>query len=933
MRRSIRIPRASVTTRLLWGGVSALALIPAAGSSALVALSLGLAAPAQAQLTGGPGAAPGNASGGGAGGGVDSDYQGIAGEGGGSGGGSYGEGGGGGGPGADGGSGGADFDSFGGAGGSSPGAAGGDGVFDGFGGGGGGGGGAHGFYGSGLPGGGDLAGGAGGDGASTAFGGGGGAGGYGAVLTGGGTSLLAAGRSVFGGAGGAGGDGVGGAGGGGGDGGYGLVATGAGTITIEGALSGGNGGSGGGGGGGGGSLTFGGDGGKGGAGLHVDADGATAINAGSIVGGVGGAGGGGSDGSDGEGGRGVEIVGDDNTLVNDGVISGGLSGDGVTRTDAITFTGDANRLELQDGSTIIGNVVATGAGNTLALGGAAAQYRGFDALEKTGAGAWTLTGVSSYAGPTAILGGTLLVNGTLGGTFEVASGGRLGGSGTVGDTTVASGGVVAPGNSIGTLDVAGGIAFASGSIYEVEVDSAGSASDLIHATGAATLAGGSVIHIGAAGAYRPDSTYTILTADGGVTGFFDGVTSNFAFLDPTLVYDPNNIYLNLVRNEVSFSALGETSNQRHAGEGVESTGAGSPVHDAIVGLAAEEARAAFDQLSGEIHASARGMMLQDSRFLREAATTRVRAAFAGAGGAELPVMAFGPATPQGAGAGAFAPAAADTDRAVMWMRGFGSWGEREGDGNAADFGRSTGGVFIGADAPVGDWRAGLLAGYSRSSFDVDERGSSGQADSYHLGLYGGTQWGALGLRLGGAYSWHDVGTDRAVAFSGLADSLSADYDAATAQAFGELGYRIGREALAFEPFANLAYVNLHTDGFTEDGGAAALAGDSADADAAFTTLGLRASAGFMSGGIEVTARGMLGWRHAFGDVTPHSTHAFAGGDAFTIAGIPIAEDAAVLEAGLDFQVTETATLGLSYSGQIAGGESDHGARATLTVKF
>ncbi|MEO3435600.1 autotransporter domain-containing protein [Inquilinus sp. CAU 1745] len=565
--------------------------------------------------------------------------------------------------------------------------------------------------------------------------------------------------------------------------------------------------------------------------------------------------------------------------------------------------------------------------------GIGAPLDGTGGLTKLGAGTLTLTGVSSYAGPTAILGGTLLVNGTLGGTFDVFSGGRLGGSGTVGDTTVASGGVVAPGNSIGTLNVADGIAFAPGSIYEVEVDPAGSASDLIHATGAATLAGGSVIHIGAAGAYRPDSTYTILTADGGVTGVFGDVASNFAFLDPTLGYDPNNVYLNLVRNEVSFSVIGETSNQRHTGEGIESTGAGSLVHDAVVGLDADQARAAFDQMSGEIHASARGMMLEDSRFLREAAAARVRAAFAGAGGAGLPVMAFGPAKQQAAGADAFAPAAADTGRAAMWMRGFGSWGEREGDGNAADFGRSTGGVFIGADAPVGDWRAGLLAGYSRSSFDVDERGSSGEADSYHLGLYGGTQWGALGLRLGAAYSWHDIGTDRSVVVPGLADSLSADYDAATAQTFGELGYRIGREALAFEPFVSLAYVNLHTDGFTEDGGAAALAGDSADTDAAFTTLGLRASAGFTPGEIEVKARGMLGWRHAFGDVTPLSTHAFAGGDIFTIAGVPIAQDAAILEAGLDFQVTETTTLGLSYSGQIAGGSSDHGARATLTVKF
>nr|WP_246252799.1 autotransporter domain-containing protein [Mesorhizobium camelthorni] len=78
---------------------------------------------------------------------------------------------------------------------------------------------------------------------------------------------------------------------------------------------------------------------------------------------------------------------------------------------------------------------------------------------------------------------------------------------------------------------------------------------------------------------------------------------------------------------------------------------------------------------------------------------------------------------------------------------------------------------------------------------------------------------------------------------------------------------------------------------------------------------------------------MVGWRHAFGDVTPLSSFAFAGSDPFTIAGTPIAEDALVLEAGVDFGLTEKASLGVSYFGQIGDGAQDHGFRADLTVKF
>ncbi|AZO16519.1 hypothetical protein EJ069_18445 [Mesorhizobium sp. M2A.F.Ca.ET.043.05.1.1] len=48
-----------------------------------------------------------------------------------------------------------------------------------------------------------------------------------------------------------------------------------------------------------------------------------------------------------------------------------------------------------------------------------------------------------------------------------------------------------------------------------------------------------------------------------------------------------------------------------------------------------------------------------------------------------------------------------------------------------------------------------------------------------------------------------------------------------------------------------------------------------------------------------TACGFLGWRHAFGDTAPTIGVAFAGQDPFTIAGTPIARDAALIDLGLD----------------------------------
>ena len=542
------------------------------------------------------------------------------------------------------------------------------------------------------------------------------------------------------------------------------------------------------------------------------------------------------------------------------------------------------------------------------------------------AGMTNLTADSSgFTGATNVTGGQLAVNGSLANSLVTISGGMLGGNGTVGGIVAQSGGIIAPGNSIGTLNVAGNIDQAAGSIYQVELTSTGQ-SDLLLATGAAAIAAGAILDVikTDAAPYVLGTHYTVLQADDGVSGTY---TLNGAgpFIGLIANYDATHVYLDVVQAK-SFADVGLTPNQIATGSGAESLGSGNSLYDAILASPSEAtAQAAFDQVSGEIHASAKGMLLEDSRFIRDAATNRVDAAFGDAGAEPMPVMAYGEGGPE--------MVAADTDRFAVWGQAFGSWGNIDSDGNAATFGRSTGGLLAGADGLVGDWRVGLIGGYSHSSFDVDDRHSGGDADSYHVGLYGGTNWGAIAFRTGAAYSWNSISTKRSVAFNGFADQLSADYDAGTAQVFGEFAYKADAGRFRFEPFANLAYVSVHTNGLAEKGSAAALTSAGSTANATFTTLGLRASTDVALGGISATARGTLGWRHAFGDVTPTSIFAFAGGDTFTIAGVPVARDSAVIEAGVDLQMSTNATLGLSYVGQFGAHSTDNGAKANLNVKF
>ncbi|NIX77500.1 autotransporter outer membrane beta-barrel domain-containing protein [Microvirga sp. c23x22] len=215
----------------------------------------------------------------------------------------------------------------------------------------------------------------------------------------------------------------------------------------------------------------------------------------------------------------------------------------LARTEELALSGSLTKqgvgtATLSGTNTYAGGTVTNNAALVLdqATNGTMANaISGTGSLTKKGSGALSLTGSSSLSGSTIVEAGRLAV-----------IGGSLGGTGVLGGIVAQSGGAVAPGNSIGTLNVAGNVSFGAGSVYQVEVNATGQ-SDRIAATGTATLTGGTVQVLAETGTYRPSTTYTILTAAGGVSGTLTGVSSNFAFLTPSLGYDPTAVSLTLSR--------------------------------------------------------------------------------------------------------------------------------------------------------------------------------------------------------------------------------------------------------------------------------------------------------------------------------------------------------------------------------------------------
>jgi autotransporter-associated beta strand protein len=185
----------------------------------------------------------------------------------------------------------------------------------------------------------------------------------------------------------------------------------------------------------------------------------------------------------------------------------------------------------------------TGPGNITLAG----VISGAGDLSKVGAGVLTLTGTNTYTGNTFVDVGTLEVNGSIATSIltTIASGATLSGTGTIGAITALSGGTVSPGNAAnpyGTMYSIGPAIMAPGSRFSVSVSPGGASA--LNVNGTANITGSNLVVNAAPGTYNPSTQYTIMTASGGVTGHFSGVSmSGVTGYTPVVTYDGTHVFL------------------------------------------------------------------------------------------------------------------------------------------------------------------------------------------------------------------------------------------------------------------------------------------------------------------------------------------------------------------------------------------------------
>ncbi len=324
--------------------------------------------------------------------------------------------------------------------------------------------------------------------------------------------------------------------------------------------------------------------------------------------------------------------------------------------------------------------------------------------------------------------------------------------------------------------------------------------------GTATLAGGTVVLTSATGVYAPSTTYTILNATGGVAGAYAGASSLYPFLQPSLSYDANNVYLTLKPG--GFGAGGATGNQSAVGRALDQGVAGSSGDFAtVIGTMATytlgQGQAAMTALSGQNYLGFGTANVGGGVMFMNALAQQLSVARTGRGEGNRMALAE-----------ACEPAASETRDGErrgpwsLWGTAMGGLATVAGNANAGALTYNAGGFATGLDYRVNPTLLlGGGVGFASGNQWVGGFSGQGSTNSYQASLFASFTPGAFYLDALAGYGYNDNQMTRQIVLPNIAARTAQGRTGAN-QLLGqaEAGYRIGlddRTAASLTPLARL----------------------------------------------------------------------------------------------------------------------------------
>ena len=615
-------------------------------------------------------------------------------------------------------------------------------------------------------------------------------------------------------------------------------------------------------------------------------------------------------------------------LSSSGTTAGSIEGAGSVSLGSKNLAVGGNNL-----STTFSGVLQDGGG----FGGIGGS------LTKTGTGTLTLSGINTYTGATKVDGGALIVNGALAAasTVTVNNGGKLGGTGTVGNVTVASGGTFAPGSGApgSAMTVDGSLAFASGAFYLVQINAAGQTSKA-DVAGAATLTGGSVQAVLTPGSYTLGQSFNILHAAGGLGGTtFTGVSNSLPNFATSLGYTATDVLLTLTGATLG-AGIGLNGNQQNVATAINgffNSGGTLPANFLnLFGLTGSALANTLTQLSGEAATGVQqGAFQLGGQFmglmLDPFVDGRGGAAGGGMGGAALGFAPEGGALPED-----IALAYAKVTKAPVmkappiyaprwsaWGGGFGGYNRTDGDPGVTgshDLTARTAGFAAGLDYRVAPGTvAGVALAGGGTKWDLAQGMGGGKSDAFQAGVYAATRAGPAYVAAALAFGNHWMSTERVAPFG---SRLTADFDAQSIGGRIEGGYRWGTPAAGVTPYAALQAQSFRTPNYQESdptNSGFALGYNARTGTDTRSELGARFDhVAAVDRDAVVTLRGRLAWAHDWMS-NPSLAAVFQAlpGAGFIVNGAVPTKDAALASAGAELRLAGGVTLIAKFDGDFA----------------